>query len=502
MDHLKEIGRLNLVLELVSECAGLADTAAVARAIGARLHWIVAFERCTLALRSGGELTWWVMKPGDAECASPAAALMPAARSALIETAISTGAPACEGVPMDVLAYPLGEPGRRLGALCVERNAAPYTYRDLRLVHHICTSLGTVLTRLAQQELVDGHRRDARELAVLAERDRSDRAEAATKSNDAFLAMLGHELRNPLAPILAAAQLLRRKSQDGTTREIEIIDRQARHLDRLVSDLLDVSRVTTGKVSLQRTTLDMNTVIAKAAEMARPLMDRKRQTLLLDLPAAPLTVDGDEARLCQVISNLLNNASIYSPLDAQVKLKAEEVAGETTVSVSDEGIGIPGDMLENIFGMFVQGGRSKELAPAGLGLGLDVARSLVEMHGGRIGASSAGEGYGSRFTVWLPALAAGAPVVVDAPWPDTGLPGPRGPSRRVLMVDDNVDAADMMAAIATAAGHVVAVAYGPDQALSLAQTFLPEVAVLDIGLPVMDGHHSRSPCATAWATRR
>ena len=488
MDHLKEVARLNLVLELVSECAGLAGVPAVARAIGARLHWIVEFQRCTLALRSGGELLWCVMEEGGQAIAPLAAAETPTARSALMETAMSTGAPVFEGVPMHVVAYPLGEPGQRLGALCVERRTAAYTHRDLRLVHHICTSLGVVLDRLAQQDLVDTQRRGARELATLAERDRSDRADAATYANDAFLAMLGHELRNPLAPILAAAELLRRKSQDGPIPEVEIIERQTRHLDRLVSDLLDVSRVTTGKVSLLRTTLDLAAVVAKAVEMARPSMERKGQTLSVDLPMTPLIIDGDETRLCQVISNLLNNASIYSPARSRVKLKAEPLAGEAMVSVSDEGIGIPIDMLESIFEMFVQGGRSKELAPAGLGLGLGVARSLVELHGGRIHASSAGEGYGSRFTVWLPALAPGAITDAPAPRRHGALPGTGGPARRVLLVDDNVDAADMMGALARAAGHDVEIAYGPEQALVLADAFRPEVAVLDIGLPVMDGY--------------
>ena len=487
MDHLKKIARLNLVLELVSECAGLADVAAMARAIGARLHWVVEFERCTVALRSGGELMWCEMIAGDERPVSLSASIVPTAHRALIETAMSSGAPVSE-VPMNVVAYPLGDPGRSLGALCVERRAAPYSYRDLRLVHHICTSLGAVLMRLAQQELVDRQLREARELALLEERSRAERADAATRANDAFLAMLGHELRNPLAPILAATELLRRQARTGELPEIEIIDRQARHLDRLVSDLLDVSRVTTGKVSLRRTAVDVVAVIAKAAEMSRPLMDRKRQTLSLDLPATRLRVDGDEARLCQVLANLLNNASIYSPLDAQIKLRAEELAGEIVVSVSDEGIGIPADMLENIFAMFVQGGRSKELAPAGLGLGLGVARSLVEMHGGRIRASSAGEGYGSRFTVWLPALDSGNPNAEAAAWPARASSEVAGPSRRVLMVDDNMDAADMMGAIVTAAGHVVAIAYGPEQALALAAAFRPDVAVLDIGLPFMDGY--------------
>jgi CheY-like chemotaxis protein len=336
------------------------------------------------------------------------------------------------------------------------------------------------------QEAVDAHRLQMRETALLAERDRAARAEAAARANDTFLAMLGHELRNPLAPILSAAELLRQKAGGTPIPEVDIIERQARHLDRLVSDLLDVSRVTTGRVSLRRSTVDLSVVLAKAIEMARPLMERKRQVLSIELPDRPILVDGDEARLCQVASNLLNNASIYSEADSRVRILLEEVAGEATISVIDDGIGIAPGMLEKIFGLFIQGGRSQDLAPGGLGLGLGVARSLVELHGGRIEASSAGEGCGSRFTVRLPALVAGTDVPTTAPRPRSKRR--IGPARRVLLVDDNVDSADSMGELARAAGHRVVIAYGPEQALAAVAEFRPQVALLDIGLPTMDGY--------------
>ena len=487
MNDLQAFARLNLVLELVSECAGLADADAVCRAVGARLPWILDFDRCTLALRIGGELRWAEMTRGAEGPLQLAAESVPLSCKALIDEAMSAGAPICQGVPMEAVAHPLGEPGRQMGALSVERRSAPYTYRDLRLIHHICTSLGVVLTRMEHQEAIDAHQREMREVALLAERDRAARAEAATQANDTFLAMLGHELRNPLAPILSAVELLRQKAAGSPTPEVDMVERQARHLDRLVSDLLDVSRVTTGRVSLRRSTVDLSVVVARAVEMARPLIERKGQVLSIELPAKPILVFGDEARLCQVISNLLNNASIYSESDLCVKIIVEEVAGEAMISVIDEGIGIAPEMLDKIFGLFVQGGRSKELAPGGLGLGLGVARSLVELHGGRIEACSSGEGCGSRFTVVLPVLIGGTAPEEPVPKPTEARLG-RGPARRVLLVDDNVDSADSMGELARSAGHNVVVAYGPEQALAAVAEFRPHVALLDIGLPTMDGY--------------
>jgi len=227
--------------------------------------------------------------------------------------------------------------------------------------------------------------------------------------------MLGHELRNPLAPIIAAAELLRRETSGPALARVEIVERQARHLDRLVGDLLDVSRVTTGKVNLRRSAVDLRDVASKAAETARPPMLAKGQNLTMDLPERPAMVDGDETRLTQVVSNLLNNASAYSPAGSRIELRVRVGVGEAFLEVRDEGIGIAPNMLGSIFELFVQGGRSKELAPGGLGLGLGVSRALVELHGGSISASSAGEDLGSAFRVVLP------------PWPMA----PRSPRRQI-----------------------------------------------------------------------
>ena len=398
MGKLTEITRLNLVLELVSECAGLVDTEAVARVVGDRLRWIFDFDTCVLALPMGGAVRWLSMHPGD-DGLSVRSETHGGSNRALAETAMASGSPAASGRPMLAIAHPLGTHERPLGALCIH-GAGGYAHRDLRFMHHVCAGLGAALSRIAQAErLAAAH-------ALVVERDRTarDEARAANLAKDEFLAMLGHELRNPLAPIIAAAELLRRDAAGPALAHVEIVQRQARHLDRLVGDLLDVSRVTTGKITLRRSTVDLRDVASKAAEMAGPPMLAKGQRLTMELSDTPTTVDGDEARLAQVASNLLNNASAYSPPGARIDLLVRVGLDEAILEVRDPGIGIAPAMLGSIFELFVQGHRSQELAPSGLGLGLGVSRALVELHGGTISASSEGEGRGSVFKVALPRL--------------------------------------------------------------------------------------------------
>ena len=482
MDPLREVARLNLVLEFVAECAGLADVDAVARVIGERLRWIFDFEHCVLALCAGGETRWLSTRSRGGELSAMARDEVAGPGRALAEAALATGAPACEGHPISAMALPLGNPARPLGALCIARCSDGYTQRDLRVLHHLCTSLGVVLAR------IEAERVEMRARAELAERERAAReqAQAANAAKDVFLAMLGHELRNPLAPIMAAAVLLRGEVSDAARAHVQIIERQARHLDRLVADLLDVSRISTGKIDLRRGAVDLRDVVAKAAEMARPEMERKGQTLSLELPSEPLVVDGDEARLAQVVSNLLNNASIYSPPERRVELALRMRDGSAAIEVTDEGVGIAPDAIGSIFEMFVQVGRSNDRA-GGLGLGLGVARALVELHGGLISATSEGEGRGSRFIVMLPAIDAEALGASD-PGLACESVSARVSSRRVLLVDDNVDAADTMAQLLQYSGHMVLVAHTPEEALAAAPAFEPDVAVLDIALPGMDGY--------------
>jgi signal transduction histidine kinase/ActR/RegA family two-component response regulator len=484
VDKVHEITRLNFVLELVSECAGLVDADAVVRVVGDRLRWLFDFDSCVLALRVGGAVRWMSMRSGDEGLCAMADNHQGPSR-ALAEKVMASRSPAASGEPMFAIAHPLGNVERPLGALCIDGSGG-YSHRDLRFLHHVCFGLGAALARIEQSEQLAC----ARALAADLDRAAHDEARAANAAKDTFLAMLGHELRNPLAPIIAAAELLRRGTSGPALAHIDIVERQARHLDRLVGDLLDVSRVTTGKVNLRLTAVDLRDVASKAAEMARPSMSAKGQHLTMDLPQSPVMTHADEARLAQIASNLLNNASAYSPRGARVDLRVRVGIGEALLEVHDEGIGIAPDMLGGIFGLFVQGPRSRELAPGGLGLGLGVSRALVESHGGSISAASDGEGLGSTFRVVLPLWS-----------PDTSEPAPAdsersaAPSashtaipRRILLVDDNVDAADSMGELLRACGHDVLVSYGPVEALSSATAFAADVAVLDIGLQVMDGY--------------
>ena len=313
----------------------------------------------------------------------------------------------------------------------------------------------------------------------------------ADRKKDEFLAMLGHELRNPLAPILTALQLMKLRGQaTGAEREREVIERQVRHVARLVDDLLDVSKITRGKISLQREPLEIFVAIAKAIELAGPIIERRTHRLSVDVPTEGLVVDGDPFRLCQVIANLLTNAAFYTPHGGHIELSARREGTDVVFDVADSGIGISADLLPRVFELFSQGTRPIDRAEGGLGLGLALVQSLVKLHGGSVTADSAGAGQGTRFTVRLPALddvrssqaaRAGLPPV-------TAKPAQTSRRRRILLADDNADAAECLAEVLCDMGHEVVVAYDGPQALIALETFDADVAVLDIGLPVMDGY--------------
>ena len=310
-------------------------------------------------------------------------------------------------------------------------------------------------------------------------------AEAASSTKDEFLAMLGHELRNPLAPITTALELIRQRGGAAHQRELVVIERQTLHLVRLVDDLLDVSRITSRKIELDRLPVDLTASLANAIETASPLIEQRGHTL--DLKVAPgLTVIGDVHRLEQVFSNLIVNAAKYTPARGHIEITAVREGESVAVRVKDSGIGIPSDLLPRVFDMFIQGRRSIERADGGLGLGLTIVRRLVELHGGEVSAHSDGAGSGSTFSVYLPV----APTVGDAA--ATAAPVPKLVSsptrRRVLVVDDNEDAAMMLAALLESLGFEVQTAHDGPSALATLHSFEPEAAVLDIGLPVMDGY--------------
>jgi signal transduction histidine kinase len=334
------------------------------------------------------------------------------------------------------------------------------------------------------------------QLALAKARGAADRlrvvAEAANRAKDEFLAMLSHELRNPLAPILTAVQLLRMRAEGSFGRELDILDRQARHLVRLVDDLLDVSRLARGKVEIVRAPVEIATVVTQAVEMVEPLLEQKRHQLVQSVPAHGLRINGDAERLAQVVSNLLANAARYTPPGGHLEVAARAIAGETETGeveliVRDDGVGIAPELLPQIFDLFVQGPRRPERPEGGLGLGLAIVRSLVQLHHGTVSGHSEGLGRGSEFRVRLPLSS--EPMNVASPAPALSLADrAEAEGHRVLVVDDNRDAADLLAEMLTMSGYEVRVAYDGLSALAVAAELDPEVALLDIGLPVQDGY--------------
>jgi signal transduction histidine kinase/CheY-like chemotaxis protein len=304
---------------------------------------------------------------------------------------------------------------------------------------------------------------------------------------DEFLAMLGHELRNPLAPIRAASDLLRIPSldRDKIQQTSEIISRQVKHMTELIDDLLDLSRVSRGLVTLDETLLDAKQVLASAVEQVRPLVDARRHRVTIQMPHAPAFVHGDHKRLVQIVANVLNNAAKYTPEGGDIDVAL--FADEDTVSyvIGDNGIGMAPHTIEHVFDMFAQAERSSDRSQGGLGIGLALVKNLVALHGGRVAAYSEGIGKGSRFTVTLPRAAApgtGAGPVLG----EVGAEHGRG--LRLLIVDDNDDAGQMLGLYLETAGHQVTVVQSARAALESARADPPDACLLDIGLPDMDGN--------------
>ena len=311
-------------------------------------------------------------------------------------------------------------------------------------------------------------------------------AESANRAKDEFFAILGHELRNPLAPITTALELMRLRGDGSLVKERTIIERQVAQIRRLVDDLLDVSRITGGKVNLKRVPIEMAEVVAKGIEMASPLLEQRRHHLDINVPARGLVVDGDASRLAQVVSNLLTNAAKYTEPGGRVAVTAEKTGCRILLRVVDTGMGIAPEMLERVFEPFAQEGQALDRAQGGLGLGLTVVANLVKMHDGTVTALSPGRGHGSTFTIDLPlsdmpANTAQSPVIMEARRQRPG-------ALRVLVVDDNEDAAEMLSEALGLLGCDTQVAHDGAEAIRIADEYEPHVALLDIGLPVMDGY--------------
>jgi signal transduction histidine kinase len=311
-------------------------------------------------------------------------------------------------------------------------------------------------------------------------------AEEANRRKDEFLAMLSHELRNPLAPIRNAVEVIRRvgAAEPALSMARDIIDRQATHLARLVEELLDVSRISQGKIALRKESVELGRIVAQSIETARPLIDGRGQKLSVGLPPAPVWLSADPARLSQVLANLLHNASKYTPEGGRIELSVAAAHGEAAIVVRDNGSGIEPQLLAHVFDLFVQGKRPLDRTQGGLGVGLTLVKRLVEMHHGRVEASSKGAGKGATFKVVLPCLSEVPREPARAP---RAAPAAAAGGRRVLVVDDNLDAAESTAAYLRLEGHEVKTACDGRQALASIQAFDPQVIVLDIGLPGLDG---------------
>jgi PAS domain S-box-containing protein len=364
----------------------------------------------------------------------------------------------------------LSKHGRRID---VSLTISPIIDDDGRLI--AVSSIARDITVRKQVEL-----ENANLLAALKEADRR---------KDEFLAMLAHELRNPLAPIRNAAQIIRLKGPPAPDLQWarEVIDRQVQQMTRLVDDLLDLSRISRGKIELRKRRIELAAIVNSAVEASRPLMEKWGHELTVTIPDDPIYLDGDLTRLSQALLNLLNNAAKYTEQAGRIWLSAEERGGDVLIRVRDNGVGIPAEMLSRIFDMFTQVDRTLERAQGGLGIGLTLVRQLVEMHGGRVDVMSGGVGQGSEFIVRLPVSRSRRDVDGQPTDPDS-VGAAAFPNCRVLVVDDNKDAADSLGMLLRASGSEVRTANDGLQAVGAASVFRPEVVLMDIGLPKLNGY--------------
>ncbi|MEX2496740.1 MAG: ATP-binding protein [Woeseia sp.] len=356
----------------------------------------------------------------------------------------------------------------------IEDSAAPIRGEDGRMIGVVLVFHDVTQRRTLEREL----------------RERAENLVLADRRKDEFLGMLAHELRNPLAPLLTGSHLLRSTSTaDVSIKRIgDMMERQIQHLSRLIDDLLDVSRITRGRIELSRERVSLRSTLERALEMVDPLMAERNHEVSVSLPPDSLCVYADATRLAQVFANLLENAAKFSQPAGQISLHAELVDDNAVVHVRDNGVGISAALLPKIFELFVQADKSLERSQGGLGLGLTVVKNLVQMHGGKVEVRSGGPDQGSEFIVCLPALSRLGSAKTS---PDDESPGTTGPAsgvRRVLIVDDNKDAALALAMLIRGWNHEVRLANTGPEALELGASFRPEVVLLDIGLPIMDGY--------------
>ena len=407
-----------------------------------------------------------------------------------------------DGAPVIMLS---DRPDRAVDVLAMENGAADFLVKppldaarlERSIRYAVETSRRAAALRGVRDELEArvAERTDALETmnealaAEVAERRAAERAlREADRRKDAFFATLAHELRNPLAPLSSATEILSRSGDTPEERErrrraVGVVERQVRHMVRLIDDLLDLSRITHGKLDLRREWVSLESVVESALETAGPLLVRRRQDFEQVLPSGRVVLHADPMRLAQALSNLLSNAAKFTEPGGHIRLEAVRDGGDVVMSVVDSGIGIRAGHLEHVFEMFGQGHRAHDPVYGGLGIGLTLAKKIAELHGGSLAAASEGEGKGSVFTLRL----ACAPVDVAAPPVPEVPPGSPPPPRRILVVDDNVDAALTLAELLRLEGHEVHVAHDGPSAVDAARRLSPDIALLDIGLPGFDG---------------
>jgi len=366
----------------------------------------------------------------------------------------------------------------------VERNAS----EDLGSVIVVERPVRTRPLLSLTLSVLRGHTALRRSQLALAQQ--AEQLRNADRRKDEFLATLAHELRNRLAPIRTGLDLLRKsRDEQSTGRALKIMDRQLGHMVRLIDDLLDISRITQGRLELKRARLPLGTVLDTAIEASRPHLERGQHELRVNIEDRELAIDADLTRMAQVVSNLLNNSSKYTPPGGVIEITATRQGDFAVIEVTDNGIGIPQAQISDVFEMFTQVNRTTERSQGGLGIGLALVRKLVEMHGGSVAANSGGPGQGSTFSVRMPLADTVGPVDEASPQTD---PTSHALKKRILVVDDNEDAAEMLAVLLQQGGYDTARAIDGPSALAAVESLSPDVVILDIGLPGMSGYEVAS----------